>query len=127
MGIGVRDAPAARAQGHADGSADESQSGDERAGRGAHQGDIRSIVRLMTCDLMRSKYGRCTVTLGRFIFGSISAARYLPCAFGMSVLTLSCFSSESIAFTSVCRSPVGKYAAGFAALRLLVASGATLP
>ena len=47
---------------------------DEDARHGSYR-DMRMSVRSTTCDVVTSKYGRCTVTRGRFGRGSTSAAR----------------------------------------------------
>src|SRR2546423_119801 len=125
-GIEIGHVPSARAQCDADRAADEAEAGDQRAARSGHQRDIRMSVRSTVCDVETSKYGRCTVTRGRLDFAEISAALYLPTAFEASIFRFICSATGTTAFTSVAMSPLRKYAGGLAALRLFVASGATV-
>src|SRR2546430_6931479 len=97
-----------------------------RSARSGHQRDIRMSVRSPVCDVETSKYGRCTVTRGRLDFAEISAALYLPTAFEVSIFRFIFSATGTTAFTSVAMSPLRKYAGGLAALRLFVASGATV-
>ena len=63
-------------------------------------------VRSTVCDVEASKYGRWIVTRGRFVFGSISAARYEPTAFEGSSFRFNFYAIGTMAETSVASSPV---------------------
>src|ERR1041384_6684856 len=102
------DPPAGAAQRDADRSSDEAQTGDERVARVGHQRAIRMMVRSTTCDVVGSKYGRCTVTCGRFGLREISAARYVPAALVTSVCRPSFSMMGWTARASAPRSPVRK-------------------
>src|SRR6266480_3859767 len=83
------DPPPGATQRDPDRSSEEAQTGDERMPRVGHQRAIRMMVRSTTCEVVGSKYGRCTVTCGRVGLRWISAARYVPTAFDTSVLRFS--------------------------------------
>ena len=67
------------------------------ARRAEHHCVIMISVRSTVCDVEASKYGRWIVTRGRFGFGSISAARYVPTAFDGSSLRFSFCATGTIA------------------------------